>query len=250
MNKENKIIKSLWIGSSLSLLEQLSIKSFLSNGHSVHLYVYDNIKNIPDGVIVWDAHDVVKKDEIFQGQRRPGHYIGYEAFSDYFRYILLYNYGGWWSDLDVICLKPFDFQEEYVFASHVKQQKNSEVVPSGCIMKLPCQSKEAGYCIDACREIRDKTSIVYSAIGPRLVNKVIDLYDLKRFVREPEVFCPINWWEINKLVLPNEDFQITGNMYGIHCFNVRWGEDGLSKNSTYDECSVFEQLKAYYHVNT
>ena len=47
---ENKIIRSLWIGDVLPDTAILSINSFLKNGHEFHLYVYDDVKNVPDGV--------------------------------------------------------------------------------------------------------------------------------------------------------------------------------------------------------
>ena len=41
-------VQSLWIGNALSELEILSINSFLKNSHDFHLYVYDDIKNVPE----------------------------------------------------------------------------------------------------------------------------------------------------------------------------------------------------------
>src|SRR5258706_6206464 len=41
---DNKIIQGLWIGPTLSQMEQLSIASFLANGHEYHLFVYDDVK--------------------------------------------------------------------------------------------------------------------------------------------------------------------------------------------------------------
>jgi hypothetical protein len=248
MKDENKIIQSLWIGPSLSPLERLSLHSFLYNGHQVHLYVYRDIPNIPPGVIVMDAHDIVPEKEIFLGQRNNGIFDGYEAFSDFFRYTLLYKEGGWWSDLDVICLQPFDFPESHLFASHFKAKQVDENVVSGCVMKLPQKSREAAYCLDACNNIKDKNTITYSGIGPRLVTEMTDKFNLHSFIQPPHVFCPIQWWEINRLIIPNRDFQITPVMYGIHCFNVRWTDDGFDKHKRFHTMSVFEQLKEFYGV--
>ena len=61
----NDIIQSLWIGEALSNLEIMSMKSFLANGHIYHLYTYGAINNIPDGVIIKDANDILDKSEIF-----------------------------------------------------------------------------------------------------------------------------------------------------------------------------------------
>ena len=56
------IIQSLWIGDSLSKSEQLCVKSFVDNGHEFHLYIYGDVKNIPEGVIVKDGNEIVDDD--------------------------------------------------------------------------------------------------------------------------------------------------------------------------------------------
>ena len=44
-------MQTLWIGEPFKI-EQLCLKSFIDNGHIVHLYVYDKVENIPEGVTV------------------------------------------------------------------------------------------------------------------------------------------------------------------------------------------------------
>ena len=114
----NKVVQGLWIGDELSLLEQLSIKSFLANGHEYHLYVYDDIKNIPKGTIVKDANEIIDSSEIYKNTYQSPEY-GYLGFSDYFRVKLIYDKGGYWVDTDLVCLKHFDFEEDYVFSPEI-----------------------------------------------------------------------------------------------------------------------------------
>ena len=113
----NEIIQGLWIGSQLSVMEQLSIASFLQNGHEYHLYVYDEPKNIPAGTLVKDATEILRASSIFQYKQCPS----YAGFSNFFRYKLLLERGGWWVDTDTVCLKPFDFPEQYVFSSEISK---------------------------------------------------------------------------------------------------------------------------------
>src|SRR5690242_13762176 len=109
----NKIIQGLWIGPELSVMEQLSISSFLLNLHEYHLYAYDEPKNIPAGTIVKDAAEILPASRVFQYK----HFPTYAGFANFYRYKLLFERGGWWADTDTICLKPFDFPEPHVFAS-------------------------------------------------------------------------------------------------------------------------------------
>ena len=66
--------------------------------YQLHIIIPDNI---PEGVIIGDANEILDKKYIFK------HWSGnYATFADIFRYKLLYERGDWWVDLDLICLKP------------------------------------------------------------------------------------------------------------------------------------------------
>jgi len=104
------IIQSLWIGDELSSIEKLCINSFLKNGHPFHLYTYSNVKGVPKGTTILDANTIIPKSKIFRYANGS-----VACFADYFRYKLLFDKGNWWVDTDVICLKPFNFKEKYVF---------------------------------------------------------------------------------------------------------------------------------------
>ena len=80
-----QIIQGLWIGSELSMMEQLSIASFLKNGHDYHLYVYGDVKGIPQGTVIQDGNEILPASLIFQYKEHKT----YSAFSDFFLYNLL-----------------------------------------------------------------------------------------------------------------------------------------------------------------
>ena len=125
------IIQSLWIGKSLSKLEQLSMKSFIDHGHTYHLYTYDNVENIPNGVVVKDGNDILSKDEIYTYKNGS-----VSAFSNLFRFTLLYKKGGYWVDTDLICLKKFTFKEDdIVLSTEPLKSYNSQTPTSSLITK-------------------------------------------------------------------------------------------------------------------
>src|ERR1017187_7210446 len=96
-------------------MERLSIKSYLQNGHPYHLYLYNDVEGLPDGTVVKDANDIVQESDIKR-------FWCLANFSDFFRVSMLLKYGGWYSDLDNIMLKPYDFKDEYVFAASVTEK--------------------------------------------------------------------------------------------------------------------------------
>ena len=147
-------------------MEQLSISSFLLNGHDYHLYVYDDVKYIPAGTVVMDASEILPSSSIFQYKHRPS----YAGFANFFRYKLLLERGGWWADTDTICLKPFDFPDEYVFSTEINH-RGREVVNNG-VIKAPAGSVVMAYAWDVC-QTKNPARLVWGETGPRLMAKAV-----------------------------------------------------------------------------
>jgi len=66
------VAQGLWIGGELSVLERLSIASFLKNGHRVHLYTYEGVTSAPEGTEVRDGRRNAKKYTRLR-RSRPAH---------------------------------------------------------------------------------------------------------------------------------------------------------------------------------
>ena len=110
-------INMLWVKGPLPWYALASVKSFIFHGHEVILYTYtpEEITPIP-GCRIQDAEEILSSDKIFvyRDGVMKGHLSG---FADWFRYELLLAKGGWWSDSDMICTKPFEANASYIFAS-------------------------------------------------------------------------------------------------------------------------------------
>jgi len=106
----NYWIQGLWVGERLTDLHRMCVESFLARGHGFALYTYGDVANLPIGVTLRDASRLVPSSLIYQFD---GSYAG---FSDLFRNKLLHENGGWYVDLDIYCLRPFDVEAETVFS--------------------------------------------------------------------------------------------------------------------------------------
>jgi Glycosyltransferase sugar-binding region containing DXD motif len=233
----NRIIQGLWVGSDLSTMEQLSIASFLYHGHEYHLYAYDELENVPAGTILKDAREILPESAIFQYRDRPT----YAAFSNFFRYKLLLQRGGWWVDTDTVCLRPFDFSDEYVFSSEMRG--DVEAVNAGLI-KVPPASDAMAYAWRVC-ESKDPKSLVWGEIGPRLVAEVVNKFQLQKFKKPYYTFCPIDFVDWQKLLTPYLA-GIPDGAYAIHLWNEMWRLGEKDKNAVYHRACIYEQLKATY----
>lgn len=118
------VIQMFWHGAHLSRIERLSMISFLRNGHSVALYVYDEPGGVPAGVQLKDAAEILPRSSLFFHRRNQS----VAHFSDWFRYRLLFERGGLWSDTDMVCLKPFDYSNPIVFAWQDAEHLNNAVL--------------------------------------------------------------------------------------------------------------------------
>ncbi len=237
LDDTNRIVQGLWIGSELSVMEQLSVASFLGNGHEYHLYVYDEMKNIPAGTVVKDAGKILPTSMIFQYKHVPS----YAGFANFFRYKLLLERGGWWADTDIICLKPFDFPEEHVFAT--EKVDESEVVTSG-IIKAPAGSRVMAYAWDVC-QTKNPDQLVWGETGPRLMGEAVKKFSMELHRKPHHVFCPLSYSEWQSVLEPDA-LAPDERSHAIHLWNEMWRAAGQDKNAPYHAACLYEQLKKRY----
>ena len=137
-------IQGLWLGNRLGLIEQLSIRSFLAHGHPYHLYTYEDVADVPAGTKIMDGNEILPSSELYRGQHR-----GWAPFSDWFRWELLLRRGGYWMDLDMVCLKPLDFAEPLVLGWQGRRGKG---VVCGAAVKAPPGHPLAQALVEYCRK--------------------------------------------------------------------------------------------------
>lgn len=234
------IINSLWIGEPLSTLERLCIASHLKNGHEYHLWTYESLE-VPEGVILKDGNEILSKSEIFtySGPKEEGG-GSVSAFSNWFRYKLLLERGGWWCDVDVCCLKPFDFSRDYIIASEEQRPwKDDDPFVATCVLKVPPKSKLMQYCWDRCQEI-GKNNLEWGWIGPDLLSESTSVCHLSDSVVPHWVFCPVNWWSFEDMFKP---FSL-GKSYTVHLWNEMWRRNHIDKDGKFDERCLYERLKS------
>ena len=63
-------VGTLWIGGCLSWLEQICLKSFLDKGQKLTLFSYEDIGNVPDGVIRRDGREIIDTDDFIKYEQK------------------------------------------------------------------------------------------------------------------------------------------------------------------------------------
>lgn len=241
-NEQNKHIHALWIGDRLSPLELLCIYSYINSGHCFHLWLYESLLTpLPKEVIVEKAGDILPQNSVFayENSNQYGHGKGsYAGFSDIFRYKLLYEKGGWWTDMDVICLKPLDFWEPYVFRTH------HDFPMVGNIMKCPPQSELMKRCYEEAAASVNASNTDWN-LPIKILNHHIAALALKTYI---QTFSNTDHWDhVKKYILFNRKPDPSWRI--LHMVNEDWKKRGIDKNHI-PRWSFTGRLLSHYRIRT
>lgn len=228
-------MQSLWIGGRLSNLEQLAIRSFLHHGHDYHLYCYEPVENAPPGVVQMDASAILPVTAIFE----YAEFKSVAGFSNFFRYKLLAEKGGWWVDTDVVCLRPFVFAAPYVFAAEIFREAP---FPSSAILKCPAHSAVMWDAWDVCRA-KDTAALRWGETGPRLVAELIARHSLEEFLQPPAVFNPLASNDWRRVLEPGRSTDEFAGAHSLHLWNEMWRRANCDKDGAFVPTCIYEQLK-------
>ena len=246
-----KEVNTLWIGNTLSTLQILCINSWLKNGFGFNLFVYEEVDNIPKGVNVLDANSILTKSKIFEYgstgvivNDRPFGEGSVAGFSDWFRVTLLYERGGIWIDMDVICLKPFETNEDYFFVEQDHPSKTLSIAT--CFMYVKEKhSKIFKEWLDRIEKMESEntlTDIAWGEIGPDMLSDIIIENSLYYYVENKNTFCPIDYTDYHRIFTENFDLN---DSFGIHLWNSMWNQYDIDKEVKYSDTFI-EKLKEKY----
>lgn len=237
------VVQSLWIGNHLSKMEQLTINSYLKNGHEFHLYTYGHVEGVPAGAKVLDGSEIIPERDIFQVRD------GYSTFSDFFRWKLILDRGGFWCDTDAVCLKPFDFPGDYMFTGGYGPPGSDDCVSSG-VFKAPAGSAFLRHGWKVCERMHPYKSnepMAWGALGPPLITRVVHSHNLLHYIVPAKLFFPVFWNVAPEAFLkPDANLNSFNGCYSVHFFNELWRLAGKDKDADYPKTSLYEQLKARY----
>ena len=226
---------------------RLGLRSFLANGHEFHLYCYDSPDGVPAGVSLKDAREILPADRVFAYQDGFGR-GSYSAFSNFFRYKLLLDRGGWWVDTDVVCLRPFDFSAEHVLASeHADPDEGGGVIAASNALKQPRGSALMAWAWRACQQ-KNPDTLRWGEAGPRLLQTAINTLGWQSFVQLPDVFSPVPYYDWRRLIAPHNTFAFGKEVHAIHLWHQMWREHGVDPDGSFPDGCLYEQLKRQFLI--
>ncbi len=240
MNTCNKIVNGLWIGSALRPIEQLTIRSFLAHGHVFALWTYQEVQNVPEGTIVKDANEIIQENDVFSYAHvnQFGHGKGsYAGFSDLFRYKLLFDKGGIWVDMDIVCLQPFDIKVDYFFRWHHKTKA------VGNILKCPKGSPIMEWCYQQAKEQISSENKDWM-LPLRILNDGIVQFELESYIKN---VSNADSWPLVTRYLKKKGAQPNQDIIAIHWMNEEWRRLKIPTDKFYDK-SLLGRLLAKHNI--
>ncbi|MGB5558963.1 MAG: hypothetical protein WBN04_13245 [Paracoccaceae bacterium] len=127
-------VGTLWIGGPLSWMEQVCLKSFVDKGQQITLFSYEDIPNVPAGVIRRDGREIIDTDEFIKYEQKDS----YALFADLFRLHMIHQFPGMiWVDTDVYCHRPMDYDSDYVMGFELPGEHRV----NNAVLGLPADSK-------------------------------------------------------------------------------------------------------------
>jgi Alpha 1,4-glycosyltransferase conserved region len=234
-------LNALWVGEQLGYLEQLCLVSGLAAGHEFRLYSYEpkKLRGVPRGIELRDAAEVMRSDRMVTYAGTTSYALG----SNFWRYEMLGRGLGYWVDLDILLLKPFDFSRDYVFGQEQQGTINTAVMlaPSGSALvndlrRVPEPSacpewygprRKLRFHLDRLRGRPGGVEYLqWGTFGPLMLTYLVKKHELARFALAPEVFYPINWREAPTLYGPaaHVESMLSEETRAIHLYNSQLRE--------------------------
>lgn len=235
---------SMWYGSPLGSLEKITINSYLKNGHSFTLYLYDMSTEVPDGITVKDANTVLDSSRVFGENGR------WQCFSDLFRYKLLMETDYIWVDMDAVCLRPDWNFPEYIFGWEYPEGQFRYM--NNAVLKFPKDSEALRYIYERADSYDISQIDFYTERGcptnmaSDLLDETIDKFNLVKYGQEEAVFHPVP--EANWYISEDEDTiqkvkDLTKDSHAAHISRSMLDSLSIPKNS------YLGQLADFYGVS-
>ncbi|HHT6983367.1 TPA: glycosyltransferase [Campylobacter jejuni] len=233
----------------IGLMEILTIKSWLDNGYKFHLYTYNlddkiflKFQELFSNFIFKDANEIVPFSEYFSDDRGAG----VAAFSDYFRFNLLYQRDALWVDLDMVCLNHMDLSQEYIFTQEIDKDETKPRITTS-FLKFPKNSDFGKNLIQEAKKIIDNKKIIpWGVIGPWFLAEQVEKWDLGKYKWDYKQTCQIPWYKVKNFIDKGQVFD--EGRPCLHLFSEMWKTNKMNKNLFYKN-GIYGSLLTKYYIN-
>lgn len=239
------LAQSLWVGRRLRWIEQLAIQSYLDNGWRFQLYAYDEIENAPEGCEVLDASAIIPSKDVFKEGFGSGLHAGsVGAFSDLFRYRLLHERGGLWTDTDVINIKRYDPDGHRFISTEISDA--GLITLNGAIMAAPSGDAFMARAYERAAQLIKADGVFFTRIGPYLLAELLVEAGVETMTLMPPAFLSaVFWMNTADLLRPYDDIMRRleeQKVVNLHVYTEMWRMLGLGLDRPPDGATFLGRL--------
>ncbi|PCJ74374.1 MAG: hypothetical protein COA53_10095 [Rhodobacteraceae bacterium] len=261
-------VGTLWIGGPLSWMEQLCLKSFVDKGQKITLFSYEDIPNVPDGVIRRDGREIIDTDDFIKYEQKNS----FALFADWFRLHMIHQCPGMiWIDTDVYCHRPLDYESDYVFGYELPGEQRV----NNAVLGLPADSEMLRQMIEFTNDRysiasflpRKRQQIMRKAAkagnpvhiteqpwgvwGPMMVTHYVHALAMEKYVQPLNAFYPITFRERFKFMRRAElaEDLITSETTALHLWASNKRQLGNIHDGLPPKGSYLERLVQEHGIN-
>ncbi|WP_103333709.1 hypothetical protein [Pseudotabrizicola formosa] len=261
-------VGTLWIGGSLSWLEQLCLKSFVDRGQPITLFCYEPISNVPAGVTLRDGREVLETESFLKYEKKDS----YALFADLFRlHMIACNPGMIWVDTDVYCLRPITCDDDHVMGFELPgdSRVNNAVLglpAEGALLRAMLDYTADGHAVPPF--VKGKLQEEYRAAaaaghpvhvsqqpwgvwGPMMITHFTHALGLADKVQPLDAFYPVTFPDRLKFLRPAEvaERMITPRTTALHLWASNKRELGLRHHGVPPVGSYLHKLLALHDIS-
>jgi hypothetical protein len=235
MERPLTVINAFWIGDTLGAVHAACLRSFARHGYRVMLHCYDPPSDLPDGVEVFPAQTLMRRDEIARYQESGTLALA----SDIYRFRILREGMGTYVDADIYCLRQLPL-DDYLIGFEADKRANGAVlkIPAGSeLMTEILKASEDPYFIPPFKRKHAHQNFArfrklvgfpihvsdqpFGILGPHLLTYMIEHHKLHDLVQPIDIFYPLHFKNVSLLFergLTLADIT-TSRSSTIHLFN-------------------------------
>lgn len=216
---------TLWAGNKITKIQEISFASFVKHGHTLNLFIYDDIGTVPDGVVIRDANEVMPFDNI----GRLAH------FADVFRYKMVEKFNFGWADADTICVTDEWFEEDDYYAI-----SESGFVQNG-VFRMPQGSDILKYIIEKASAV-DRSSCSWGGTNSEVLTEAFNRFpEYKKYLVPYKIVDGIDFRYWKMLWTPsdfNKIMQISNEIKSFSVYNEMASRAEIDKNYLPDGSAI------------
>jgi hypothetical protein len=222
MQSEPKpVVRTFWHG-PFSPYEALCLHTFVAAGIRVEIFADHPIADLPAGVVLRDAREIIDDDVSFYRHEFDG--PSPSLHSNHFRYALLEKAGGWWIDADVMFVGTALPAAERFAVLQTEHEMNGAVMhfPAGDPLMRACRERTEARGADA----------RWGEVGPKLLTELQPQFAPHLRPAPRDTAYAIGPEEFEKFLLPDACDEVERRVSAstfVHLWNEMWRRAGIPK---------------------